>query len=358
MLYQPISKAVSVEEIASLTGASLRGNAKAKCHGLCPIEWIEPAALSFLKETRSQKVIDVIARSELGALLTTANTADRLEQAAFPLLVVANPLDALVKALPLFFEIVRPDPAINPTAEIHPTAKLGENVSVGAYCVIGEGCTVADGSILYPHVVLYPRVTVGENTVIHSGAVVREECEIASNIVIHNGAVIGADGFGYIPDPTLGLRPVPQVGKVELKDRVEVGANSCIDRATLGKTSVGEGTKIDNLVQIGHNCVIGSHSILCGQAGLAGSVQLGNQVVLGGSAKVADHAKIVDGVRLAGGAGVAGDINTSGDYGGAPAMPAKLWKRREALFQRLVKRHSSLKGRKALSQRESDSGQS
>ena len=164
---------------------------------------------------------------------------------------------------------------------------------------------------------------------------IREDCIVGSDTVIQNGAVIGADGFGYVPDKELGLAPVPQVGVVVLSDRVDVGANACIDRATLGTTLVGLGTKIDNLVQVGHNTKIGKFAILCGQTGVAGSCDIGNQVVLGGAVGVADHIQIVDGCRIAGKSVVFGNLTEKNDYAGYPARPAGEWRRSMAIVSKL-----------------------
>ena len=150
-----------------------------------------------------------------------------------------------------------------------------------------------------------------------------------------NGAIIGADGFGYIPDPQHGVRAVPQVGTVALANRVEVGANSCIDRGAFGKTQIGLATKVDNLVQIGHNVQIGQFSFICGQAAIAGSAILGNQVTIGGNTGVSGHLTIADKVRVAGNSGVTSSLDQSGDYGGFPAQPASLWRRQVAALRRL-----------------------
>ena len=181
---------------------------------------------------------------------------------------------------------------------------------------------------------------------VHSGACIREGCEIGDYGIIQNGAVVGSEGFGYVPDLELGLRHVPQTGNVKLEARVDIGANTCIDRGTAGDTHIHLGSKLDNLVQVGHNVSIGSHSILCGQVGIAGSVNIGEQVVLGGNSGVADHVDIVSGVRVAAKSGVIADIDEKGDYIGFPAQKASTWRRQLVNLKNLPKILKELKGSK------------
>ena len=196
---------------------------------------------------------------------------------------------------------------------------------------------IEDRSVIHPHVTIYPRVRLGQGCVVHAGAVLREDVTLGDHCVIQNGAVIGADGFGYIPDQAGNLHAVPQVGAAKLGNEVHIGANSCVDRGTLGNTTVGDWTKIDNLVQTGHNVSLGQNCIVCGQTGIAGSVSIGNRVVLGGGCGVQDHVSIADGCRFAGHSGVIGDITERGDYAGMPALPARQWRRLVAQLRRMVK---------------------
>jgi UDP-3-O-[3-hydroxymyristoyl] glucosamine N-acyltransferase len=218
---------------------------------------------------------------------------------------------------------------------VHPSAKIGSGVSIGEFAVVGPLTEIGDNVVIHPHVVLYPGVKIGPRSIIHSHAAIREDSVLGAETVIQNGAVIGADGFGYVPDAKLGLVGVPQLGTVNLGDRVEVGANSAIDRATLGTTTIGLGTKIDNLVQIGHNTRIGRFSILCGQVGIAGSCEIGNQVVIGGQAGVGDHLKIADGIRVGAKSGVVSDLTEKGDYLGFPPLPAQVARRVFAILPQL-----------------------
>jgi UDP-3-O-[3-hydroxymyristoyl] glucosamine N-acyltransferase len=177
----------------------------------------------------------------------------------------------------------------------------------------------------------------GAGVTLHSGVSLREGTVLGSHVTVHNNTVIGGDGFGYVPDPSVGLRKVPHVGNVIIEDQVEIGANTSIDRGALGSTKIGFGTKIDNQVQIGHNVTIGKFCIICGQTGIAGSVTIGDRCVFGGGSGAADHVSICSGVRLGGRTGATGNINEPGDYLGFPALAASQWKRAQAALRRLAK---------------------
>ena len=249
--------------------------------------------------------------------------------------------------MPLFYQPYQNSNAISPRAAVAASAQIGKGVSIGDFVSIGEGCIIGDNVTIYPNVVVYPEVKIGPGVTIHAGAIIRERCELGADVIIQNGAVVGADGFGYIPDAQQGVRAVPQVGTVALAPRVEVGANSCIDRGAFGKTQIGLATKVDNLVQIGHNVRIGQFSFVCGQVAIAGSAVLGNQVTIGGNTGVSGHLTIADKVRVAGNSGVTSSLDKSGDYGGFPAQPAAAWRRQVAALRRLPERMALLRSTKA-----------
>jgi len=322
-----------LSELALKVNARLLGNPDQIVQGLCSLDEPQTGCLSFTRETSPKKIASLVENLPIAALLVSASARIETKDIKANILLVKDPLLALIEVVPLFYRAPRPE-GISEKADIHPSASLGKDVSIGAFSVVGENCVIGDHTVIHPHVVLYPGVSIGQRTLIHSGAIIRENCFIGSNAVIQNGAVIGSDGFGYTEGPE-GLIAVPQIGSVSLADSTEVGANTCVDRATLGKTLVGQNTKIDNLVQIGHNTKIGSHSILCGQVGIAGSCHIGSGVVMGGGAGLADHVTIADRVRLAGRTGVTADILESGDMAGFPAMPARDWRRSMALVRRL-----------------------
>ena len=317
----------SVAEIATRTGGTLFGDSNVRLRSICSLDEPVSDALAFSKERSPKRLAALIRSKNVGALLVTAPLPDLgVEPPPIPLIAVEDPLAALVSVIPLF---VRPYAAPAGPAElvvIHPTAEIGERVTIGPFSTIGEGCIIESDVVIHPHVTLYPGVRIGRGAILHAGAIVREDCVIGAGSVIQNGAVIGSDGFGYLVIPDKGLVPVPQVGSVVIGAHVDIGAHSCIDRATLGTTRLGTMTKVDNLVQIGHNVTIGSQTIVCGQAGIAGSCTIGNRVVLGGGVGVADHLTIGDGVRVGGASCVMNDITNPGDYvGSLPTVPMKQW---------------------------------
>jgi UDP-3-O-[3-hydroxymyristoyl] glucosamine N-acyltransferase len=227
--------------------------------------------------------------------------------------------------------------------EIHPTAVIDASVVIGKCSRVGAGCYLGPNVILADNVTIYPNVTIlddssiGENTVIWSGTIIRERTIIGSDCILHPNCTIGADGFGFRPDPQRGLVKIPQIGNVIIGNNVEVGANSCVDRGKFSSTILGDGCKIDNLVQIGHNSKLGKFCIMAGNSGLAGSVTLGNGVIIGGSASIKDHTTIGDGAIVGAGSGVTGDIAAGKVMLGYPAVEARDALKQWAILKRMVK---------------------
>ena len=227
--------------------------------------------------------------------------------------------------------------AIHPTAVIDLTAIIGANAEIGANVYIGPKATIGANTRIYPNVTILDESTIGDRTVIWSGTVVRERCHIGSDCIIHPNASIGADGFGFRPCPQRGLVKIPQIGNVIIGNGVEIGANTCIDRGKFSSTVLGDGCKIDNLVQIGHNSKLGKFCIMAGNSGLAGSVTLGNGVIIGGSASIKDHTTIGDGATVGAGSGVTGDIPAGKVMLGYPAIEARDALKQWAILKRLVR---------------------
>jgi UDP-3-O-[3-hydroxymyristoyl] glucosamine N-acyltransferase len=225
---------------------------------------------------------------------------------------------------------------IHKTANIDETASIGNGTRIGAGCYIGPKVVIAENVTIYPNVTILDECTIGKNTVIWSGAVVRERCHIGYNCILHPNATIGADGFGFRPDPERGLVKIPQIGNVILGNGVEIGANSCVDRGKFSSTVLGDGCKIDNLVQIGHNSKLGRFCIMAGHSGVAGSVTLGDGVIIGGSASIKDHATIGDGATVGAGSGVTGDVPAGKVVLGYPAVDARDALKQWAILKRLV----------------------
>lgn len=228
------------------------------------------------------------------------------------------------------------DEAIHPTAVIHPTATIGEGTKIGAGCYIGPNVKIAENVTIYPNATILDDCTIGKNTIIWSGVVVRERCHVGAYCTLHPNASIGADGFGFTPCAQRGLVKIPQIGNVILGNGVEIGANSCVDRGKFSSTILGDGCKIDNLVQIGHNSILGKFCIMAGNSGLAGSVTLGDGVVIGGSASIKDHSTLGDGVIIGAGSGVTGDVPAGKTMLGYPAVEARTALKQWAVLKRLA----------------------
>jgi UDP-3-O-[3-hydroxymyristoyl] glucosamine N-acyltransferase len=238
------------------------------------------------------------------------------------------------QALALFYQPWMIAPGIHPTAVIDETAQVGTAVAIGAYVVIQAGVKVGDGVCIHPHTTLYAAAEIGAHTILHAHCVIHERTVVGEDCVIHSGAVIGAEGFGFVPTAQ-GWVKMPQSGRTVLEDGVEVGCNTTIDRPAVGETKIGRGTKIDNLVQVGHGCQIGQHCVLVSQVGLAGGVQVGDHVVLAGQAGVSEKLKIGAGAIVSAKAGVIQNVAAGETVSGFPAMPHGLWLRTSVLLRRL-----------------------
>jgi UDP-3-O-[3-hydroxymyristoyl] glucosamine N-acyltransferase len=250
---------------------------------------------------------------------------------------VANPYYALATTVARFFA-GRPAPTgISPHAAIAPTATLGTNVAVGAFTSIGERVVIGNDVVIYPNVTIEPGVVIGDGTIIYPQVSIYYDCQIGKRCIIHSAVVIGGDGYGFA---TQGGRhhKIPQIGTVRIEDDVEIGAGSCVDRAALGETLIGEGTKIDNLVQVGHGVRIGKHCLLVSQVAIAGSTELGDWVAVAGQSGFAGHLKIGNHVQVAAKSAVLADVADGMKVMGIPAMPFREFARREAYLRRLMKK--------------------
>ncbi len=226
---------------------------------------------------------------------------------------------------------------IHPTATVDASAIIGTGTRIGAGSYIGPNVVLGENVTIYPNVTILDECTIGKNTVIWPNAVVRERCHLGTDCIVHPNATIGADGFGFRPCPERGLVKIPQIGNVIIGNWVEIGANTCVDRGKFSSTVLGDGCKIDNLVQIGHNSILGKFCIMAGNSGLAGSVTLGNGVIIGGSASIKDHTTIGDGAIIGAGSGVTGDIEAGKIMLGYPAVEARDALKQWAILKRLVR---------------------
>jgi UDP-3-O-[3-hydroxymyristoyl] glucosamine N-acyltransferase len=241
----------------------------------------------------------------------------------------------------LVLELFAPEPPqfatdIHPTAVVDASAKIGAGTRIGANAYIGPNVVLGENVTIYPNVTILDECTIGSHTTIWSGAVVRERCHVGAHCILHPNCTIGADGFGFRPCPEKGLAKIPQIGNVVIGNYVEIGANSSVDRGKFSSTILGDGCKIDNLVQIGHNSVLGKFCIMAGNSGLAGSVTLGNGVIIGGSASIKDHTTLGDGVTIGAGSGVTGDVEAGKTMLGYPAVEARMALKQWAILKRMA----------------------
>jgi UDP-3-O-[3-hydroxymyristoyl] glucosamine N-acyltransferase len=254
---------------------------------------------------------------------------------------------AYTRAMRLFFPDPEIEPFVHPTAVVHPTADMARSVEIHANVVIGANCKIAIGVRIMPNVTLYNDVTIGENSTLHAGVSIRAHCKIGSNCTIQNNSTIGSDGFGYARDEERHWLKIPQTGRVVLEDDVEIGANTAVDCASVGETRIRRGSKIDNLVQIGHSCIIDEDALICAQTGLAGSSSIGKRVILAGQVGIAGHLKVGDDAVVTAQAAAAHDV-PEGKMVGGPGLDNGVWIRVVSIFKRLsdvVKTVRRLEGR-------------
>jgi UDP-3-O-[3-hydroxymyristoyl] glucosamine N-acyltransferase len=319
---------MKLSELASKLGLELRGDGEAEVFAPAPIEAAAPGTLVFVA---NEKYAAILEKTSAGCAILTGELALRARCAV---LISGNPYYDFSRAVEIFFPLLRPRTGIDPTARIAADAKIGENASVGAFSAIGEGVRIGRNAVIHPHVTIYPGVTVGDDFTCHSHVSIREGVSIGSRVTIHNGAVIGADGFGF-GEHQGGLFKIPQVGTVVIDDEVEIGANSTVDRATMGATILRRGVKLDDLVHIGHNCDIGEYSRFAAHVGLAGSVRVGKWCQFGGQSGSADHAIIGDRVQVVAQSGLHNNVKSDAIMAGTPAVEIRLWRRYVAALPRL-----------------------
>jgi UDP-3-O-[3-hydroxymyristoyl] glucosamine N-acyltransferase len=292
---------------------------------------IEEATTGHVTFVANAKYAHAAKTTKASAVIVSEN----FPSVSAALLRSKNPYLAFARAIELFYKPPRYRPGIHPTAVVHPSARIGKKAHVGPYVVIDENVSIGDNAILLAHVVIYAGATIGNHFFAHAHAVVREGCRLGDNVILQNGAVIGADGFGFAKDDSGHWHKIVQSGPAVLEDAVEVQANACVDRASIGETRVARGAKIDNLAQVGHGSRVGENTLLCAQAGLAGSTDVGKNVILAGQVGVAGHCKIGDGVIATAQSGIPNDVAAGAVVSGYPAIDNKRWLRCSAVFNRL-----------------------
>jgi UDP-3-O-[3-hydroxymyristoyl] glucosamine N-acyltransferase len=315
-------------ELASRLGAELRGDPNLEVTGVKGIEEAGPSEITFVANPR----YTALARTTRAAAIIVE---PQFQEIAAATIRIKNPYHAFSRALGFFYQPPFYLPGIHPTAVIDPTAEIGPDAHIGAYVVVGPNVRLGSNATLLPHVVLYSGVHIGSNFFAHAHAVVRENCVLGDHVTLENGVVIGADGFGFSKNDAGQWEKIPQSGPVHIGNRVDVQANATIDRATVGATEIGDGTKVDNLVQVGHGSRVGNDSLICAQTGLAGSSIIGNNVILAGQVGIAGHCTVGDGVILTAQSAVSHDVPPGKMISGSPGFDNRIWLRAVAIFQRL-----------------------
>jgi UDP-3-O-[3-hydroxymyristoyl] glucosamine N-acyltransferase len=320
---------MKLSAIATALGARLEnGLPDTEITGVAAIETAGPGQLTFVSNpkyaaaARATKASAVIVTEDFPAIATA-------------MLRSKNPYLDFARALAMFYQPPKYAPGIHPTAVVHPSAKIGKGAHIGPYVVIQEDVQIGNNATLLAHVVIYRGAKIGDNFLGHSHAIVREFCRIGSNVVLQNGVVVGGDGFGFAKDEQGHWHKIVQSGPTVIEDDVEIQANACVDRASVGVTRIARGAKIDNLVQVGHGSKVGEDSLLCAQAGLAGSTDVGKNVILAGQVGVAGHCKIGDDAIATAQSGIPNDVPAGAIVSGYPAIDNKLWLRCVAVFNRL-----------------------
>lgn len=335
---------LTVGAVAARLGGTLRGPAAVEIHGLATPTDAAPGDLTFIGAAPYAKQWSV---SRAAAAVVAEDVASALDASdPRPVIVVHDADVAMAAALELFgTPEPAPDAGVHPTAFVHRGAQLGARVRVGPHVSVDRGARIADDVVLHAGVRVYADAVIGAGSVLHANVVVRHGCTLGRRVILHQGVAIGADGFGYRPDPTgRGLLKLPHIGNVVLEDDVEIGANSCIDRGKFGSTVIGAGTKIDNLCQVGHNCRVGRGVVIAGCTGIGGSVTIGDGVQIGGAVGLSDHVTIGPGARVGGGSIVYQDVPAGATWLGAPAGDAGAVKRQWVALKRLPELLGQLRG--------------
>jgi UDP-3-O-[3-hydroxymyristoyl] glucosamine N-acyltransferase len=315
-------------EIAERLGCEVEGEATLEITGVAGIEEAQAGELTFLVNRKYRSVLETTHAS---AILVSR------EEGPVPMAALrsANPYLDFARAIEFFHAAPQYAPGIHPTAVVAKSAKLGAGAHVGPYCFVDEDVEIGRNAVLHSFVTIYRGARIGDDFFAHSHACVREACVIGNRVLLQNGVAVGSDGFGFAREASGRWYKMRQAGVTIVEDDVEIQAHTAIDRATIGETRIGRGTKIDNLVQVGHACKVGEDTLLCGQVGLAGTTRVGNRCILAGQVGAAGHLTIGDGATLTAQSGVPTDVPAGAIYSGYPAMPSLAWRKSVAVFHGL-----------------------
>jgi len=326
---------MTLDELAEQLGASLIGDGSTVVTGVAGIEDAREGHLTFVANPRYRNKL-------FSTHATAAIVPEDVKEAPLVLLVTPDPYLAFTKALEIFHPPDRLEEGISPEARIDPSARVGQGVTIFPFVFIGEEAEIGDRTVLYPFVYVGNRARVGEDCCIRANVSIREGCRLGDRVILHNGVVVGSDGFGYAQEGNR-HRKIPQVGIVRIEDDVEVGANACIDRGTMGETRIGRGTKIDNLVQVAHNVQVGEDVILVSQVGISGSTSVGDRAMLGGQVGVTGHIQVGEDVKIGAKSGVHSSIQKGRVVSGIPAMPYENFLKTMAALKHLPKMRENLR---------------
>lgn len=310
-----------IQELARRLEGQIDPTLDVEISGVATIADATPQDVTFLA---NPKYISQLRQCQAGAVLVAQ---DFELSVAVPLLRVAHPYLAFAQAIELFYTKPQPARQVHPTVVLGQGVSLGENVAIGAYVVVGDNVRIGHNVTIHSHCAIYDAAEIGDDCVLHSHAVVRESVKLGNRVILQNGAVIGADGFGFVPLADGSFSKILQAGTTVLEDDVEIQVHTAVDRATIGETRIGQGTKVDNLVQVGHGCKVGQHTLLCGQVGLAGSTEVGNHVILAGQVGASGHLKIGDRAIAAARATVLDSVPAGQQVCGYPAIEHRQWRR-------------------------------
>ena len=318
---------MKLEQVASLVSGTLEGDGSIEINGVRGVHDAKEGDITFLMQN---KYLDVLKKSKASAVFVVKPV-----EVSIPQIVVAKPELAFARLVKELHPEPRPQPGIHSSVVIGKKVVLGENVTLSAGVCIGENVSIGNDVVLYPNVVIGNDCKVDDHCTLHPNVTLYRNTEMGRHVIVHAGTVIGADGFGYTLDEKGCHYKINQFGRVVIEDFVEIGANSCIDRAAMDTTLIKAGTKIDNLVQVAHNCTVGNHSILVAQVGLAGSCKLGHHVVLAGQVGLADHVTLGNQVTVTAKSGTFRDLENNAVVSGWPAVPTGTWKRYVATLPKL-----------------------
>ncbi len=320
---------MKLEEICDLLGGRLEGDPDLEIHGVNGIEEGREGEISFISH---KKYVAEMESSQCSAFVAPEKITVSHEKAA---IYVKNPHLAFVKLLNLFHPSKKEEPGISPQSFISKSAIIERDVTIYPMVYVGENTKICGNTVIHPGAFIGYNVKIGVECIVYANVSIYDGTVIGDRVVIHSGAVIGSDGFGYVLDEEGNRHKIPQVGNVVIEDEVEIGANTCIDRATVGETRILKGVKLDNLVQIAHNCVVGEDSVMAAQVGISGSCKIGKRVMMGGQVGMADHVNVGDDVMIVGQSGVPSDLEGKQIYAGSPTVKHSSWRKAQAALPKL-----------------------